>query len=68
MIGIQTGFETMRWLVLSYIGLKTTSNLHDSLLVKVMNAPVNMFFDVMPFSKVYGHFNSDVQKCDRTFF
>jgi L-cystine uptake protein TcyP (sodium:dicarboxylate symporter family) len=59
-ITIQTAFETGRWIILCYIGLKMTSNLHDKLLYKVMNAPVNLFFDVMPFSKVYGHFLSDV--------
>jgi len=43
-------------------------NLHKELLGMVVNAPVNLFFDVTPIGKILGNFSSDIGKTDRSFF
>jgi len=42
--------------------------LHKNLLARVVNAPVNLFFDVTPMSKLLDNFTSDIGKTDRRFF
>lgn len=42
--------------------------LHSELLQKVMNAPVNLYFDVTPVGKLLGNFTSDIGRTDRAFF
>ena len=35
-------------------------NVHQSLLTKVMNAPINLFFDVTPVGKIFKRFSDDI--------
>lgn len=42
--------------------------LHRELLKKVMNAPVNLYFDVTPVGKLLSNFTSDIGRTDRAFF
>jgi hypothetical protein len=41
-----------RWIVMVYIGGRMAKKLHRELLQKVMNAPVNLYFDVTPVGKL----------------
>lgn len=42
--------------------------LHRELLQKVMNAPVNLYFDVTPVGKLLMNFTGDIGRTDRAFF
>jgi hypothetical protein len=57
-----------RWLFLVWLGGRMARNLHSELLKIVVNAPVNLFFDITPIGKLIGNFTSDIGKTDRAFF
>jgi len=40
----------------------------NSMLKKVMKAPVNLYFDITPIDKVIGYFTGDIDRCDRHFW
>jgi len=42
--------------------------LHATLLRKVMNAPVNLYFDITPTGKLLKNFTEDIGRTDRAFF
>ena len=39
-------------------------NVHETLLGKVMSAPINLFFDVTPVGKVFQRFSEDINVFD----
>ena len=41
-------------------GKEMGRNIHQSLLSKVMNAPINLFFDVTPVGKIFQRFSEDI--------
>jgi len=47
-----------------YIGSKFSTAMFKLIIKKVMNAPVNLYFDVTPMSKIMGYFTSDIDRCD----
>ena len=51
-----------------YIGARFVKEIFATLLKKVMNAPVNLYFDITPIEKVIGYFNGDIDRCDRHFW
>lgn len=57
-----------RWLFLCYIGGAMSRELHNRLLKKVVNAPVNLYFDVTPVGKLLKYFTEDIGRTDRAFF
>jgi len=57
-----------RWLFMCWIGARMANKLHSELLLKVMNAPNNLYFDITPVGKLLGNFTSDIGRCDRAFF
>lgn len=51
-----------------YIGAQLSKDMFSKILMKVMNAPVNIYFDVTPIEKVIGYFTGDIDRCDRHFW
>jgi len=51
-----------------YIGANLVKNIFARMLKKVMNAPVNLYFDITPIEKVIGYFTGDIDRCDRHFW
>jgi ABC-type multidrug transport system fused ATPase/permease subunit len=68
MVVIEVSFEITRWFILCIIGARLSRSLHNSLVTKVMNSPVYMYFSVTPLGKLLKHFTKDVDNCDRDFF
>ena len=50
------------------VGAKMSKTIHNSLLKKVLNAPVNLYFDITPVGKLLKYFTSDIGRIDRAFF
>jgi len=57
-----------RWIFMFWIGSRMAKELHKNLLAKVVNAPVNLFFDVTPLAKLLGNFTGDIGAVDRSLF
>jgi len=57
-----------RWCFMCWIGGRMARELHKNLLARVINAPVNLFFDVTPIGKLLDNFTSDISRTDRSFF
>lgn len=57
-----------RWCFMCWLGGRMARELHKNLLARVVNAPVNLFFDVTPIGKLIDNFTSDIGKTDRSFF
>lgn len=53
--------EIGRTFVTMYVGAKLSKDLFNLILKKIMKAPVNLYFDVTPMSKIAGYFSGD---CD----
>ena len=51
-----------------YIGAQLSKDMFSRILKKVMNAPVNLYFDITPIEKVIGYFTGDIDRCDRHFW
>lgn len=51
-----------------YIGSNMSRTLHNRLLTKVLNAPINLYFDVTPLGKLLKNFTEDIGRTDRAFF
>lgn len=43
-----------------FANLKCARNLHESMIAKIMNAPINLFFDVTPIGKILNRFSKDL--------
>ena len=46
---------------LSYRGKNMGKDVHESLLTRVLNAPINLFFDITPVGKVFQRFADDIE-------
>jgi len=57
-----------RWIIMCWIGGRMARELHKNLLARVVNAPVNLFFDVTPLAKLLKNFTSDIGCADRALF
>lgn len=53
---------------MSIKGKQMGGDIHKSLLTKVMNAPINLFFDVTPVGKVFQRFSEDLHVMDGAIF
>ena len=53
-----------RTFVTMFVGARLSKKMFDLALGKVMNAPVNLYFDITPMSKVTGYFTGDMNNCD----
>lgn len=60
--------EIGRWIFMCYIGGNMARGLHKKLLNRVMNAPVNLYFDITPAGKLQTNFTKDIGRTDRAFF
>jgi ABC-type multidrug transport system fused ATPase/permease subunit len=49
------------------IYLKMLTEFHKMMLDKVTNAPINLYFDVTPTSRILAYFNSDLKAFDMSF-
>jgi len=57
-----------RWIFMFWIGSRMAKELHKNLLARVVNAPVNLFFDVTPLAKLLDNFTGDIGDVDRALF
>ena len=55
--------EASRGRIISRITRGVTKVLHNSILAKIIRAPVNLFFDVTPLGKIMKRFQSDLGDC-----
>lgn len=51
-----------------FVGSKFSKKMFTIVLNKIMNAPVNLYFDITPMSKVKGYLTSDIDRCDSHFW
>lgn len=49
-------------------GLKASKVLHNELIAKVLNAPINLYFDVTPIGKILNRFSKDLAIIDEQIF
>ena len=52
-------------LVTVYVGARLSKAMFKNILKKVMKAPINLYFDITPMSKVMGYFTSDIDNVDK---
>jgi ABC-type multidrug transport system fused ATPase/permease subunit len=55
-------------LITVYVGAKLSKTMFRNILKKVMKAPINLFFDITPMSKVMGYFTRDIDQIDSHLF
>jgi ABC-type multidrug transport system fused ATPase/permease subunit len=51
----------IRTSAISYFSWHATSNLHSDMIKKVLNAPINLYFDVTPIGRILNKFSNDLQ-------
>jgi len=51
-----------------YVGAQFSKKMFSIILQKIINAPVNLYFDITPMSKIKGYLTSDIDRCDRHFW
>lgn len=54
---LRVGFVTMR-------GIQVSRNLHNQMLLRVIRAPINLFFDRVPIGRLINRFASDLDLID----
>jgi ABC-type multidrug transport system fused ATPase/permease subunit len=47
-----------------YCSVKLSSQMHDSLIKRVLNAPMNLYFDQTPIGSLVNIFSKDLHACD----
>lgn len=57
-------FVGMRAMIIFLMSIKTSRHLHEGMISKVMNAPINTFFDVTPTGTIMNRFSKDLQVMD----
>ena len=57
-------FIFLRVALLIVPGLKVSSVLHNRLIKRVFNAPINLFYDVTPIGKILNRFSKDLAIID----
>jgi ABC-type multidrug transport system fused ATPase/permease subunit len=65
---VQVFIEIGRWLIMVHIGASMSRQMHNTLLRRVLNAPVSLYFDVTPLGKLTKYFTSNIGRLDRAFF
>lgn len=53
-------FTYMRTGVLQLFGWSASRKVHQEMLVRVMNAPINLYFDVTPIGRILNRFSKDL--------
>ena len=51
--------------IIMFISVRLAERIHSNLLHKVLNAPINLFFDVTPIGRILNSFSRDMHSCDR---
>lgn len=57
-------FVVLRVLVIFYYSIRASKKLHESMLGRIMNAPVNLFFDTTPVGRIINRLSSDLHSAD----
>ena len=57
-------FVAARAAIIFFMSIKTSTLLHEQMITKVMNAPINTFFDVTPVGTIMNRFSKDLQVLD----
>jgi ABC-type multidrug transport system fused ATPase/permease subunit len=60
-------FVFMRSITLQSLGWRGTQRLHNDMLRKVFNAPINLYFDVTPIGRILNKFSKDLTGIEREF-
>jgi len=55
----------IRMVIIMFISVRLAERIHSKLLHKVLNAPINLFFDVTPIGRILNSFSRDMHSCDR---
>jgi len=55
----------MRAMVIFFITLTAAKDVHNAMIKRVTNAPINLFFDVTPTGTVLNRFSKDLQVLDQ---
>jgi len=63
-IGGTTFFTFLRAYSLSLMSLRMSKKLHEGLISKVLNAPINLYFDVTPIGRILNKFSKDLLSLD----
>ena len=60
-------FVLARSITLQSLGWRGTQKLHNDMLKKVFNAPINLYFDVTPIGRILNKFSKDLTGIEREF-
>ena len=57
---LQSLFVLIRVYAIQYYSWYATKKLHEDMIKKVLNAPINLFFDVTPIGRILNKFSKDL--------
>ena len=57
---LQSLFVFLRVYLLQYYSWWATKTLHEDMIKSVMNAPINLYFDVTPIGRILNKFSKDL--------
>jgi ABC-type multidrug transport system fused ATPase/permease subunit len=57
-------FVVLRVLIIFFYSIRASKKLHQSMLSRIMNAPVNLFFDTTPIGRIINRLSSDLHSSD----
>jgi ABC-type multidrug transport system fused ATPase/permease subunit len=53
-------FVAMRAMIIFIMSIRTSRYLHENMISKILNAPINTFFDVTPSGTIMNRFSKDL--------
>ena len=59
-----TVFITLRMVIMQFANIRASKVIHELMIVKVLKAPINLFFDVTPIGRILNRFSKDMQVLD----
>jgi ABC-type multidrug transport system fused ATPase/permease subunit len=57
-------FVAMRCMIIFWMSIKSSRSMHENMISKVINAPINTFFDVTPTGTIMNRFSKDLSVMD----
>ena len=63
-----SSFVFVRVYILQYYSWTGMKKLHENMVARILNAPINLYFDTTPIGRILNRFSKDLQLVETTFY
>ena len=61
-------FLTLKMQLIAEMNLQTSKKIFDNMLERIMNAPINLYYDVTPIGTIQARFGKDLKNIDKRLY